>query len=156
MGLTPKFTKADIRKQMEAQMKNIEAAILSRLEYVGWEFVKMAREKTAKEGGFNDVTGNLRSSIWFSVFNHGNIHSENFESAERGSDKVTGINEAKKQARELASKYSQGYALVVGTGMDYAAAVESKGKDVITGSSLQAESNLKRAMSRLKDKVGRL
>lgn len=157
MGLVPKFTKADIRKQMEAQMQNIEKAILSRLEYVGQEFVKMAREKTASTGGFNDITGNLRSSIGFVVLKDGRLVSENFEIANSGSDKTTGLKEAKRFANELKNDFATGYALIVVAGMDYAAAVENRHhKDVITGSSLIAEANLRRAMQRLKDKVGRL
>ncbi len=152
MGLKARFTKADIRKQMEAQMQNIEKAILSRLEYVGWEFVKMAREKTAKEGGFNDVTGNLRSSIGFVVLRNGETIVENFET-----DKLTGRREGEQFANKLVNNFATGYALIVVAGMDYAAAVENRHqKDVITGSSLIAEANLRKAMQRLKDKVGRL
>jgi len=37
--------------------------------------------------------------------------------------------------------------------MGYAAAVESRGKDVITGSSLEAEEMLRAAIERLKSRV---
>lgn len=157
MGLKPRFSKIDIQKAIEAQKKNIENAIISRLEMVGWEFVKMAREKTAAQGGFNDQTGNLRSSIGFIVLKNGEPITENFEASLKGTDKQGGIKKGKKYIKELSPEFSNGFALIVVAGMEYAAAVENRlHKDVITGSSLIAETNLRNAMARLKEKIGRL
>lgn len=153
MGLEAKFTKGDIHKYLNQQKLQLAEAIISRLELVGWEFVKMAREKTAKSGGFNDVTGNLRSSIGFIVLHNGKSIRENFEPSKNGSDRTTGVREAKQFARQLKGKFPTGYALIVVAGMDYAGVVESRGKDVITGSSLVAEEILKRALDRLKSRV---
>lgn len=148
MGLRARFTKADIKLAVEGKKASFRKAVLNRLELVGWEFVKMAREKTAANGGFNDVTGNLRSSIGFAIVDHGSIKNENYEG--KGS---LGKQEAKNFIRELKGDFEDGYALIVVAGMGYAAAVESKGKDVITGSSLEAESILKAAIARLKRKA---
>jgi hypothetical protein len=52
----------------------------------------------------------------------------------------------------LKSKYLSGYVLIICTGMKYAAAVESKGKDVITGSSLIAKAELNKMLKDLKKK----
>lgn len=157
MGFKPLFTKADIRKEMDRKLQAIEKAIISRLEFVGLEFVKMAREKTAKGGGFNDITGNLRSSIGFTVLKNGKTIVENFENSHGGFDKATGLREGRKYIRELKNDFGNGYALIVVAGMDYAASVENlHHKDVITGSSLRAETMLKQAMSNLRDKVAGL
>jgi hypothetical protein len=43
--------------------------------------------------------------------------------------------------------------LIVVAGMDYAAAVESRGKDVLTASSIKAKNELKQAIKDLKRKV---
>jgi len=138
-------------KQVHAKyMEHVRDAIIKRFTLIGWKFVKMAREKTAKQGGFDDHSGNLRSSIGFVVVDHGEIVYGDFEPAKKGKDQETGLKEAKKLTRELASNFSEGYALIVVAGMDYAAAVESKGKDVITGSSLQAEIDLKDAVRKMK------
>lgn len=153
MGLRPLFTRADVRRAVEARKTAFRQAVLNRLEMVGWEFVRSARLKNASQGGFNDVTGNLRSSIFFAVVDHGRIAKENYEASSKGTDKQTGINEAKDLAKTLKSDYMQGYALIVGAGMGYAAAVESRGKDVITGSSLEAEEMLRAAIERLKSRV---
>lgn len=153
MGLRPLFTRADVRRAVEARKTAFRQAVLNRLEMVGWEFVRNARSKSFSEGGFRDVTGNLRSSIFFVVVDHGRAVKENFETSRNGSDKLTGVRKAKELARSLISNYTEGYALIVGAGMEYAAAVESRGKDVITGSSLEAEEMLKRAIDRLKARI---
>lgn len=153
MGFSPKFSKNDVRNYIEHKRQAFVQAVLNRFELVGFEFVKMAREKTAAQGGFNDVTGNLRSSIGFAVVDHGNIVNENYEPSKGGQKRTEGIQEAKNFIRTLTSDFESGYALIVVAGMGYAAAVESKGKDVITGSSLEAEAILKAAIKRLKSKV---
>lgn len=153
MGLKARFTKADISKYIEQKRENIRSAILNRLELTGFEFVKLAREKTAAEGGFNDVTGNLRSSIGFAIVDHGSIKLENYEKSNSGSGGGNGIQEAKTFIATLSDKFESGYALIVVAGMSYAAAVESRGKDVITGSSIIVEETLKQAIQRLKSKI---
>lgn len=148
MGFRPRFSKADVRLALNVEQNRFRKAVLNRLELVGWEFVRMARQKTASGGGFNDVTGNLRSSIGFAIVDHGSVQKENYEG--KGD---LGKKEAKKYIRELKDDFDDGYALIVVAGMGYAAAVESKGKDVITGSSLEAESLLKQSIENLKRKL---
>ena len=55
---------------------------------------------------------------------------------------VEGRHGAVKIVTELAHRYPKGMILVIVAGMEYAAAVESKGYDVITGSSLFADIEL--------------
>lgn len=143
-----KFNQRDIQARLKRATENITSAVLDRMELVGWEFVKMAREKTAAQGGFNDVTGNLRSSIGFAIVDHGVVKTENYEGKGR-----LGKQEAKNFIRELKGDFEEGYALIVVAGMDYAAAVESRGKDVITGSSLEAEATLKTAIANIQRKL---
>ncbi|WP_133583363.1 hypothetical protein [Sphingobacterium yanglingense] len=145
MGLKPRFTRSVISQAVEKHKAQFREAVINRFELVGWEFVKAAREKTANEGGFNDVTGNLRSSIGFAIVDHGRIVQENFDGAQ-----AIGKQEAESFISELLGDFEDGYALIVVAGMGYAAAVESKGKDVITGSSLEAEATLKTAIRMLK------
>lgn len=151
--LEAKFSKNQIEKQLNQAVSNLRQAVLNRLEMVGWEFVRNARMKNASQGGFNDVTGNLRSSIGFAIIDHGKVSKENYEASKTGTDKKTGISEAKSLVKSLKSDFANGYALVVVAGMGYAAAVESRGKDVITGSSLEAEEMLKEALKKMRIKV---
>lgn len=151
MKFKPQFTKADIRKFIDQQTRNIENAIISRFQLIGEEFVKMARSKTAMQGGFGDITGNLRSSIGYIVVHNGNIIDEDFQTHRTGSE---GKGKGQEFAKKVASDYPVGFALIVVAGMEYAAAVENRHhKDVITGSSLIAEAMLKKAIANLKAKI---
>lgn len=142
MGLNPQFTKADIKSYIDNKIRSYRAAILNRLQQAGEKFVILARNG----GGYIDQTGNLRSSIGYLVLYNGSLLFEAFPG-----DKTEG----KQKGLDLANKeYStKGYCLICVAGMDYAAAVESKGKDVITGSSQIIEGWLKNALSGLKNKL---
>lgn len=138
MPIKAKFSKADIKKMVQSQVEAMELAIINRLIFVGETFVKNAREN----GTYNDITGNLRSSVAYIVLKDGRKLKDNFEKSAKGTDKQKGINEAKSLIDKLKDNFKTGYTLIVVAGMEYAAAVESKGKDVITGSSLIAKQQL--------------
>ena len=152
MGVRPKFKKADIDKVGVQMLERIEQAITSRLQYIGETFVNNARNKNRSDGGFGDVTGNLRSSIGYIVLKDGKRVSENLKQTAKGSE---GVATAKKIFNELKVKFNKGFVLIVIAGMDYAAALESKNKDVITGSSLIAEQDLREAITSLTKKISR-
>lgn len=59
-------------------MVRVEMAIINRLTFID-EFVVMARNKTSSQGGFRDVTGNLRSSISYVILNYERVINETFE-----------------------------------------------------------------------------
>lgn len=161
MKLVPKFTSADVRKMLDAQLKKIEAEILLRFRRIGEEFVKNAREA----GVYNDVTGNLRNSIGYVILRNGEQLHSNFRksakikvSTKAGKEKIIkggseGLSIGKSVADEIAGSYPAGYVLIVVAGMDYAAAVESKGRDVLTGSSKKAETDLKAAIAKISKRL---
>lgn len=121
------------------KLKRIDSAIVSRFIFIGETFVINARSKTAAEGGFNDQTGNLRSSICYVVFKDG---------IKRSPGNIPDL--SRKLVEELKSKHLSGYVLIVVAGMNYAAAVESKGKDVLTGSSIKAKAMVQAAIKDFK------
>lgn len=148
--LTPNFNLNNIKKAIQNAANTMDRQVSERLQMVGDEFVANARIN----GNYKDQTGNLRSSIGYIVFKDGQPIEENFEVAQKGTDQKTGLN----TGREFARNYDipdAGYCLLVVAGMDYAAAVESRGKDVITGSSLIAERELKASFKRLEDKFNK-
>jgi hypothetical protein len=100
---------------------------------VGENFVNDARSIRT----YKDQTGNLRSSIGYIIARDGNIIQENIEG------KAEGRSQAKKIADEVLKENRKGFVLIVIAGMEYAAAVESKGYDVITGSVPAAKTLLK-------------
>lgn len=126
----------------------IERAILTTLMYVGEICVNHAREIRT----YTDQTGNLRNSIGYAIIKDGQIIHMGFQRTvsavqysykdgidRRRSDAKDGTAVGQELAEKLAENYPFGYALVVVAGMNYAAAVESKGLDVLTSAELLAE-----------------
>jgi hypothetical protein len=138
MGIRPKFTQSDLDNMFAVKLARIEDAIMSRLQYIGETFVNNARAN----GTYNDITGNLRSSVCYVVLKN-------------GVKKSPGSIPEKSRAHvaELVAEHSSGYVLIVVAGMDYAAAVESKGKDVLTASSIIAKAQLQQAIKNFKNKL---
>lgn len=145
LAFKPKFTLNDVKKIVDERIARIEIAIINRLRFTGERFVKNARENA----NFKDRTGNLRSSIGYVILKNGEEVNSNFNGG-------LGRNEGLKVALEVAENFPKGFVLIVVAGMDYAAAVESKNFDVLTSSSLIAESELKAAIKELNNKIGKM
>lgn len=145
MGVTPNFTSAELRRDLENRMQRIENAVLETLKRIGETFVRNAREN----GTYNDITGNLRSSVGYIILKNGVQIEESFGGK-------TGGAQAKKVASEVAGKFPRGYVLIVVAGMDYAAAVESRGRDVLTASSIIAKNDLVKAIASIKSKIPKM
>jgi hypothetical protein len=134
MGLIPGFTQGDINRRITNWVVSIEQRIIWTLAMVGEAFVNNARNTKT----YQDQTGNLRSSIGYIIARDGVIIQENIEG------KAEGRAHAKEVAREVLRENPKGFILIVVAGMEYAAAVESKGYDVITGSIPAAKALLKK------------
>jgi len=134
MGLIPGFTQANINKRITNWVVSIEQRIIWTLAMVGEQFVNDARNTQT----YQDQTGNLRSSIGYIIAKDGVIIQENIEG------KAEGRAQAKEIAEEVLRENNKGFVLIGVAGMEYAAAVESKGYDVITGSIPAAKALLKK------------
>jgi len=147
MGVKPKFTKADLQKMILEKMRHVEEVVLLRLQRVGEQFITDARNN----GSYTDRTGNLRSSIGYVVLLNGQQYAGGgFTQVKQGSTGIqTGIN----ILEEAKQRFPTGMVLIVVAGMSYAAAVESKGYDVLTGSSQTAVKSLKDAMETIRRKI---
>jgi len=146
--IVPKFSRKQVEVFVRREVQKIEAAILSRLLRIGENFIKNARSL----GNYKDQTGNLRSSIGYVIMKDGEQISISFP----GKSSV-GSSQGKTIAEKLKRKYSKtkGMVLICIAGMEYAAAVESRGKDVITGSTIIAKEELKKAIKSIQDKVNK-
>lgn len=168
--LVPNFTISDIEKITQEYFRRVFVVTQKSLEQVGLEFVREARSKVpSKEyhlvagdsrtaarlvggsinlssaAGFNDDTGNLRSSIGFILLYFGQVVYKDFQLSPRGTDKDTGLRNGLAYAEKLGRDYSSGWAIITVAGMEYASWVEALGYDVITGSSLGIEKKLEQA-----------
>lgn len=172
MGLKPTFTKSDVQAAIAKKLELYRKEMLKRLMAAGEHFVRLARseddpkwhyhlqqrpgprgvEKFYKNrkiytrtpgtgDSYTDWSGNLRNSMGYIVVKDGVEVVRNFKSDSAG---------AKGASLALEEAPAKGYCLIAVAGMEYAAAVESYGFDVITSSSQQVESWLRNALSNMK------
>lgn len=136
---------------MDATPRILQEEITRALSYLGEQCIIRIRDRSGKESWF-DQTGNLRSSIGYAVFEQGHkIIESAFNVVKNGSK---GTASGKKLIDDLASKYSETYALVVVAGMEYADNVEAmENKDVLASSELWAKQEVQRYIDRAKERA---
>lgn len=135
-------SKTDMRKLragLKAKTKDIVDHLVKQLTYIGEECVRIARQN----GSYNDITGNLRSSIGYVVLYDGNPvvygSSKQYSGSQGNGDQ--GAAAAEILLNSLRAKFHWGVVLIVCAGMKYAAYVENiHHKDVLTSAELKAES----------------
>ncbi|GBU07966.1 hypothetical protein AwDysgo_12970 [Bacteroidales bacterium] len=150
MAITPRFTRADVEKRFQAFLDEIERKQIERLQILGEMCVIHARSVPAGQG-FEDQTGNLRSSIGYMVFNDGVAVHRMYDTVSNGS-------EGAKTGEALAIKVgeaSKGICLIVTAGMNYALYLESKGRDVIASAEHLAQRTLPRMLEKLVSNIKR-
>lgn len=145
MGINPTFNKNKITKAIQAKFSNVDKSIIQALKRLGEQAVRVARET----GDYIDQTGNLRSSIGYIILIDGKINNQDFQSSTKD-ENGTGIKTGLQYALEISKKYQSGYVLIVVAGMNYAAAVESKSRDVLTSAEKFAEKEMPKIIKRLK------
>ena len=123
-GLRPLFNTKQVQSVLADFKKKQDDKILKVLQFKGEEFVNKAR----LSGNYTDRTGNLRSSVGYIILLDGKVVHRNFKG------KAAGKEQGERVAHEVSLSYPKGYVLIGVAGMNYAAYVEAKGFDVITGS----------------------
>lgn len=141
MGITANFNPNEIDDVFRELLEEVERQTIETLQHVGEEAVKLSRLPHAKD--WRDDTGNLRSSVGYTIFKDGTPLKANFQAVGGGSE---GIAQGEKLAAQVGGK-TQGYALVVVAGMKYAVYVESKGRDVLTGAEAYAKQQIARELA---------
>ena len=129
MGISLKF--GQVKITTKKFVGDVEEKMIVVMKYTGEQFVKDARKMKKSDGGFGDVTKNLRSSIGYFILKDGNIIHEDLKG------KAKGKSSAKEYVETLPKK--MGLQLIGIAGMNYASIVEGKGMNVI---SRQAEAAL--------------
>ncbi len=120
--------------------------LIKRFTMIGEECVRIARES----GSYNDITGNLRSSIGYVVLQDGkpvvNGASKQY-SGTKGNGEA-GPAAAEALLNQLQAKFPRGIVLIVCAGMNYAAYVENvRHKDVLTTAELLMESLIRKHLT---------
>ena len=140
-------------KVMDFIPRILHEEIFRALAYLGEQCIKRIRDRAGEDSWF-DQTGNLRSSIGYAIYGEGRkIIESDFAVVKNGSQ---GTSEGKRMVDELASKYSETYALVVVAGMEYADAVEARdNKDVLASTELWAKAEIQKYLDKAKEKAVR-
>lgn len=148
-SLIPMFGMAAVGRRIDSFINDQERRLYAALVYAGETFINLARE----HGTYTDRTGNLRNSVGYAIAKAGRLveFTAPRRSYRSGDDeRVNGTGEAEAKAREtaeaVAKKYPGGYILIGFAGMEYAAAVESRGYDVISGYTPEVEKILQQAL----------
>lgn len=169
-----KNTLLRIKKNLDKTTAEITNNVIKNLEYIGEKAVATAREK----GSYDNITGNLRSSIGYVVLSNGiPVVGGGFEQTQgRGEnmslvqyktksgkevkywakgasgDGSVGVSTGKEFLKKLQAKYSSGIVLIVCAGMEYAAYVEDiHHKDVLVSAELESEKLAKELLKHLTD-----
>lgn len=152
MAVKANFKPSDIRKKLDAFLEVVEKKQIERLQYLGEMCVKHAR-LIPKNVGFEDQTGNLRSSIGYMVFKDGMAVKGSYTQVEGGSE---GVQAGESLARKVGSKSKDNkIMLVVTAGMNYAIYVESKGRDVLTSAESLAKQELPKMIEKLVSNINK-
>lgn len=128
-----------IDKKIAKEINRAENEILKKLSFIGENAMNDAR----RNGDYIDQTGNLRSSIGYTILKNGEtVRTSSFDRVKQEASEAKG--ESTKLLDELRSKFNTGFVLIVVAGMDYAVTVEARGRNVLSSSKLLAEIMAKR------------
>lgn len=120
------FAINNLQSAFDTFQRQVDDKVIVALSYMGETFVNKARSIDT----YKDNTGNLRASIGYVIMAHGKVVKSDFKGKPDGQDK------GRSAADEIAAQYPYGYVLIGVAGMEYAAAVEARGYDVITSSAV--------------------
>lgn len=116
------------------------------LNYLGLDCIRRIRDRPGADSWF-DQSGNLRSSIGYAIYSYGRKQIESAFDSVLGSSE--GSEKGRKMVADLASKYSDTYALVVVAAMEYADYVEAiDSKDVLASTEIYAKSEVNRYLEK--------
>lgn len=144
-----------LRDKLELGRGKLIDLLVKNMCYIGEACIKIARET----GDYNDITGNLRSSIGYIVLSNGNVakygaperhqvapgHKTVVQNGKKVKIKIGGDGSAGEAAGKalldkLKAEYPYGVVLILCAGMEYAAFVENvRHKHVLVDAELEAQ-----------------
>ena len=153
MGVRKTFGFSEIKKKYSngTLSASMNSQILRQLSYIGETLCTHARNVTPSRnsGGYDDQTGNLRSSIGYAIFYNGECKRKG------GFKQVLNGGEGAKTAKTAVESYGSnvasafGWTLVIVAGMNYATYVEAKGHNVLRLTEYELESKIAELKSKL-------
>jgi hypothetical protein len=151
MGIKCQTSQKDIDEFLRRAARLIKDYMLRALTKLGEESIVKVRNRGPVESWI-DHTGNLRSSVGYSVYDYGAKYMQSSFATVLGGSK--GRSEGMRMVSELAQEYSNVFALVVVAAMDYADYVEAiNGKDVLESTRIWAQSVVEERLNRAKEEA---
>ena len=144
---------SEIDKIINQQLELVDQETIDMLFYLGEMCVNEAKDRTQQESWY-DHTMNLRSSIGYIITQNGHIACMSSFSSINGGEK--GSSTGQTYAKNIASKFNNGFSLIIVAGMEYAALVEAmENKVVLASAELLARKELDGFISKLNNKLTR-
>lgn len=139
------MTPQEIDALLKEQYDEMDRQTLEAFKRVLERALAIQRAKMRQDGGYNDDTGQLRSSTGGIIYRDGKVLFEDFQLSPYGSDKAPGL----KEGRDLAFaqlRVSKGWGITIVAGMEYASWVESRySLTVISEARKEVEKSLEQA-----------
>lgn len=114
---------AEIERMVRQQIEEIDRQTLEQFKRVLARALDIQRAKVRANGGYNDDTGQLRSSVGGIIYKDGKVLYEDFKLAPYGTNKEPGIREGRDKAL-LALRETSGWGITIVAGKEYASWVE--------------------------------
>lgn len=143
------MTPSEIEAMLREQYDEMDRQTLESFKQVLSRALEIQRAKMRAGGGYDDDTGQLRSSTGGIIYRDGKVLYEDFKLAPYGTDKQPGLQEGKERAfAEM--RESKGWGITLIAGMEYASWVEKNhGLTVITMASSEVEKSLEQAFNEI-------
>ncbi len=140
--------KADFAGGYNAKVRQV---LINTLFYVGESCIREARD----HGKYTDRTGNLRSSIGYSVVEDGVTLRDSAPQSFSGPEGsgAQGAENGKSFLETVKSSHNKGLVLIVTAGMNYAVYVEARGYNVLTSAELLADKLVPQLLKQIGFKV---
>lgn len=172
--ITSRIDEKKIRDKHNIVRNKLIDIIVKNMCYIGEAAVKKAREM----GDYNDITGNLRSSIGYVVLVDGEVRNgglcepvniaagtrkvktkrkdkngnlyESFVNVKVGGDGSAGVAAGEALLSKLKTEYPYGVVLILCAGMEYAAFVENvRHKHVLIDAELEAQRLIEKLLGKM-------
>lgn len=143
------MTPAEITALVNKQIEEIDNQTLNQFKLVLARALKIQRAKVRASGGYNDDTGQLRSSVGGIIYKDGKVLYEDFELAPYGTDKAPGLKEGREKAFKVLRE-SSGWGITIVAGQEYASWVETRhGLSVLTDARMELDKTLDQAFNEI-------
>ncbi len=145
--LEAQFTDAGMKKIHDDMLKKANEQFKKHLIKVFDRALEIQRAKMRADGGYDDQTGNLRSSTGYILTYDGDIVYENFKLSPYGTEKEKGLKEGRKLAKEAVN--NEGWGVIFVAGMEYASWVEGRNLTVLTTATYRADESIEQAFKEI-------